>query len=63
MRDLLRVPHVLAELPGTAKALGPEKVRQAVPAQVRNVLVARGGQYTPLERAGAPWCAELGTSR
>lgn len=42
MCDLLRVAHLRAVLPGTAKVLGPEEVRQAVPAQARNVLTARG---------------------
>lgn len=42
MCDLLRVPHLLAGLPGTAKVLGPEEVRQAVLAQAHAMLADRG---------------------
>ena len=58
MCDLLRVAHLRAVLPGTAKVLGPEEVRQAVPAQARNVLTARGEgstrRWAEPGRQGAP---------
>ena len=42
MCDLLRVAHLRAVLPGTAKVLGPEEVRQAVLAQAHAALSGRG---------------------